>query len=78
MLLWKEGFGKEVRLDRNVDLKYLAATYELSGGTPTIPDRKPLSPQHTSMLYSGRLCRITPQICFQDKKKPVPGNRDRP
>jgi len=33
LLLWKEGFGKGVRLDRSVDLKYLAATYELSGGT---------------------------------------------
>lgn len=31
--LWKEGFGKSVRLDRDVDLKHLAASHELSGGT---------------------------------------------
>jgi len=31
--LWTEGFGKGVRLDRSVDLKHLAAEYELSGGT---------------------------------------------
>lgn len=31
--LWKDGFGKSVRLDRHVDLKHLAATHELSGGT---------------------------------------------
>ena len=33
LLLWKEGIGKGIRLDRSVDLNYLAATYELSGGT---------------------------------------------
>jgi len=31
--LWEKGFGKQTKRDRDVDLKHLAASFELSGGS---------------------------------------------